>query len=145
MAAGKLIFSVQVMTVDLKANSVGLFLTLPATLPQNLRFRLVRYHSFFSTFGLDNSAGLRPGADAASADEVIVYDPTTQVRRRVFFDANSLWWADSGSGKRMDVDFEFAPGCGAIVKRTQSSAVSLQARGMLPEQAFDAMPSRGSA
>jgi len=143
VANGKLLFSVKVRTVDVLTNSIGLYWPLPANLAPNLRFRLVRYHTFFSTFGLDNSAGLKPGLDATSADEVITYDSGTQVRRQFFFHANLLTWVDSSSGHRLSADFDLAPGSAVIVKRTESSSVSFQARGMVPEQSFDATPALG--
>jgi len=143
VSAGKLLFSVQVQTTDATKNSVGLARPLPPNLPPKLRFRLVRYHSFFSTFGLDNSAGLKPGLDASSADEVITYDSGTQLRRQYFFHSDLLVWVDSSSGQRLSADFDLAPGSAVIVKRTESSAVSLQARGMVAEQPFDATPPSG--
>lgn len=137
------VLSIPVKEVDATRRRLWIASALPEKLPAAVRYRLVRPHTLFSTFGEDNAAGLRPGKGATTADEVIFYDARSKRRRQCFFHGDRLEWTDSATGKKV-ADIEFVPGAAIAVKRTEAVSVVLQARGALPREAFDVTPARGT-
>lgn len=138
-----LIESFLITTIDVPAKLVRVDRELPSGLPKELKYRLVRYHSVFSTFGADNRAGLKPGVAGNFADEVIVFGTDGKKQRRLFFHADRLQWTDSITGESLTKDVEIEPTRALIVKRSEAGTLSLQVRGMRPLELFRFTPPDG--
>lgn len=134
---GRQIMWTPLLEVDAVAKLLRIAVALPDNLSGAVRFRLVRHHTLYSTFGRDNAVGLKPATQPSAADEIIVYNPLTQERRQFFYHSDLLQWAESNTGTKLEDDVNFAPGWAILVKRTEPAPLSLQVRGMLPPQVFN--------
>lgn len=140
---GKRIQSLVFTGVDIPTKSLQLGIDFSVKDPTKLRYRIVRHHSFLSTFGADNAAGLRPGTSGANADTVVVFDARLNVWRELFFHADKLRWVEAASGEPLLRDIGLSPGTAVMVKRTESGTLALQVRGMRPADNLDFFPAAG--
>lgn len=145
LSAGKRLQSLVVKDFDLPNRTIEVGSRVSVGSTTALTYRLVKPHTFYSTFGSDNWSGLKPGNNGPSADEVIVYDQKLRLRRQLFFHAKDLTWVDSGTGQRLTADFDLQPGTGLLVKRTEPGTISFRVRGMIPSVSSDFEPAAGVA
>ena len=105
--------------------------TLPTSVTPGLRYRIREHHTVAEVFGSTNQAGLRAGANDASAEAIYLFDAETQQRRTYYY------LSFNGISGWVQLDYSPAsniviyPEQGLMVRRQTSGNITLTSSGPL--------------
>ncbi len=100
------------------ANSVTLLDNISSFItPATTTVKIRKHHTVGTYLGAANSIGLQGGVDLASADQIVILNPVTQLPKTIFFSTDEFapGWVDASFASA--VNDIIAPGQGLLVKR----------------------------
>jgi hypothetical protein len=100
---------------------------------EGTRIALGQWRSLFSVFGEYNSAGLKPGTDAADADQVILFNTTQQYAESFFFNSDRMAWVRTDEPDQEATDVALAPWQALFVLRREKAPLDLLVDGVISE------------
>lgn len=95
------------------------------------RVALGRWRSLYSVFGRYNEVGLRPGASANDADQIILFNPSSQKALRYYFDSELLAWVNEDSPDAVAEDAILPPWVALFVLRREEAPLYLTIDGVI--------------
>ncbi|MCH6255906.1 hypothetical protein MLD52_05060 [Puniceicoccaceae bacterium K14] len=116
---------------DPDAGEIVLARELEISEKRETRIRIGRCYTLFSVFGEYNTLGLKPGASIEEADEVILFDPETQLIRRFYISTEVFGWTEVGRDNELISDVAFKPSHGLLCRRKELENIPLLVAGVV--------------